>query len=63
MSVEEQFLGEEKFGIDGVLKWREAREIHWGAGKNRAQRQMSSPLEVGSDFCGIDLQWAVGKYS
>lgn len=47
IGVEEQFLGEEKFGTDGILKWREAREIRYGADKNRARRQISSLPEAG----------------
>ena len=56
MGVEEQFVGEEKFEIDGVLNWREARES-LGAGKNRTQGQIPSPPGVGAGLCGINLPW------
>ena len=29
-----------------VLKWNKAKGFYWGAGKNRAQRHISPPLQV-----------------
>lgn len=58
--MEEQSLEEESLERDGVgsaeqwvLKWGGARGLHQGAGKNRAQRQIPPPSEVGLDLSRV----------